>query len=141
MHDIEFAADLAADPAAGRILHEPADRTVVEALVRETSSRRPAGTRSLATGPASIERDLARLVLGIVDLLRKTLELQAVRRVEAGSLTDDQIEDLGMTFLKLEERMASLKAVFGLTDADLTLKLGAIEDVLDEARSDRPGPG
>lgn len=141
MHDIEFAADLAADPAAGRILHEPADRAIVEALVHETSARHPAETRSLATGPASIERDLARLVLGIVDLLRKTLELQAVRRVEAGSLTDDQIEDLGMTFLKLEERMTTLKAVFGLTDADLTLKLGAIEDVLDEARGDRPGPG
>jgi hypothetical protein len=127
------------DRANARILHAPADEAVVDALVRETAARHPARPQHLATGPATIERDLARLVLGLVDVLRRTLELQAIRRVEGGSLTDDQIEDLGLTFLKLEERMAELRATFGLTEADLALNLGGVRDLLDEALGDAPG--
>jgi hypothetical protein len=80
--------------------------------------------------PEQIERDLSRLVLTLIELLRQLMERQALRRIERGSLTDDEIERLGLTFLKLEQRMAELKDTFGLTDDDLNLDLGPLGKLL-----------
>lgn len=76
------------------------------------------------------EQGLAKLVLTLIELLRRLLEKQAIRRIEAGSLDDAQIERMGETFLKLEEKMAELKATFGLADEDLNLHLGPLGDLL-----------
>jgi hypothetical protein len=80
--------------------------------------------------PEKVERDLARLVLGVVELLCQWLERQAVRRVENGTLSDDEIERLGETLLKLETRMSGLKTGFGLGDQDLSLELGPLRDLV-----------
>ena len=77
-----------------------------------------------------VERGLAQLVLTVVELLRQLMERQALRRMEAGALDDDQIERLGQTFMKLAERMDELKEEFGLTDADLNLDLGPLGNLL-----------
>src|SRR5918911_965878 len=69
--------------------------------------------------PERVEQGLARLVLTLVELLRKVLEHQAVRRMEGGTLSDEEIERLGLALLRLSERMDELKGVFGLTDIDL----------------------
>jgi hypothetical protein len=82
--------------------------------------------------PNNVEEGLTKLVLSLVDLLRQLLEKQAVRRIEAGSLTDDQIERMGDTFLRLEARMAELRLVFGLDEADLALSLGPLRDLVAE---------
>jgi len=58
------------------------------------------------------------------------MERQALRRMEAGTLTDEQIERMGDTFMKLEARMQELKAHFELEDRDLNLSLGPLGDLL-----------
>ncbi len=74
----------------------------------------------------SVERGLAQLVLTLVELLRQLMERQALRRMDAGTLTEDEIDRLGETFMKLAERMDELKAEFGLRDEDLNLDLGPL---------------
>ena len=77
-----------------------------------------------------MERDLARLVLTVIELLRQVIEKQAMHRVENGTLTEDEIERLGQTLIALENRMDDLKAIFGLQAKDLTLDLGPLGDLL-----------
>src|SRR6266550_5623294 len=72
-----------------------------------------------------VENGLAKLVLSIIELVRRLLEKQALRRMDGGNLSDEEIERLGSALMKLEEKMDDLKKVFGLTDDDLNLKLGA----------------
>src|SRR5262249_58478561 len=76
--------------------------------------------------PERVEQGLARLVLTVIELLREVLEHQAVRRMEGGTLTDEEVERLGLALLKLSRRMDELKAVFGLTDEDLNIDLGPL---------------
>ena len=76
--------------------------------------------------PEHVEQGLARLVLTVIELLREVLEHQAVRRMDGGTLTDEEIERLGMALLKLNHRMGELKTTFGLTDADLNIDLGPL---------------
>jgi hypothetical protein len=76
--------------------------------------------------PEHVENGLARLVLTLIELLRKVLEHQAIRRMDGGQLTDEEIERLGLALLRLEERMQELKGTFGLTDADLDIDLGPL---------------
>ncbi len=73
-----------------------------------------------------VENGLARLVLAIIELVRRLLEKQALRRMDRGTLTDDEVERLGNALMKLEEKMAELKKAFGLEDDDLNLSLGPI---------------
>ena len=74
----------------------------------------------------SIEQGLAKLVLTLIELIRRLLEKQAIRRMEGGDLAPEQIEDLGLALMKLEARMQELKAQFGLAEADLNLDLGPV---------------
>ena len=80
----------------------------------------------LNADPRNVERGLAQLVLTLVELLRQLMERQAVRRMEQGTLTEDEIERLGQTFLLLRDRMQELKATFGLKDAELNVDLGPL---------------
>ena len=75
----------------------------------------------------AVENGLANLVLSIVELVRKLLERQALRRMDSGNLTDDEIDRLGNALMKLEEKMAELKRTFGLSDEDLNMKLGPVK--------------
>lgn len=77
-----------------------------------------------------IERGLAQLVLTLVELVRQLLERQALRRVEGGTLSDDEVERLGTALMQLEERMEELKHEFGLGDEDLNLDLGPLGRLL-----------
>jgi hypothetical protein len=74
----------------------------------------------------SVEQGLAKLVLSLIELLRRLLEKQAVRRMEGGDLSPQQIEEMGLALMKLEEKMEELKTQFGLTSEDLNLDLGPI---------------
>ncbi|MBI4241852.1 MAG: gas vesicle protein K [Candidatus Rokubacteria bacterium] len=86
--------------------------------------------RRINSDPEKVEQGLAKLVLTLIELLRQLLEKQAVRRIEAGSLTPEEIERMGVTFLRLEEKMVELRALFGLTEEDLNLSLGPLGDLL-----------
>jgi hypothetical protein len=76
--------------------------------------------------PERVENGLARLVLTVIELLREVLEHQAIRRMDGGTLSDEQVERLGLALLKLNERMEELKTTFGLTDEDLNIDLGPL---------------
>lgn len=86
--------------------------------------------RRINADQATAEKDLAKLVLALVDLVRRLMERQAARRVNAGSLSEDQVERMGETFLKLDRKMAEIRTAFGLTGEDLNLSLGPIRDLL-----------
>ncbi|WP_267898831.1 gas vesicle protein K [Saccharopolyspora rhizosphaerae] len=82
------------------------------------------------TDKDSVERDLMKLVLTIIELLRQLMEKQALRRVEAGNLTDDQEERIGLTLMLLEDRMTELRDRYDLTPEDLNLDLGPLGNLL-----------
>jgi CRISPR/Cas system-associated endonuclease Cas1 len=77
-----------------------------------------------------VARGLAQLVLTLIELLRQLMERQAIRRIEAGGLSDDQIERLGQTLMALEEQMEQLREDFGLEEDDLNLDLGPLGRLL-----------
>ncbi len=86
--------------------------------------------RRLNADPEGLERGLAQLVLTVVELLRQLMERQGLRRIEAGGLSEEEVERLGRTFLALSRRMDELKETFGLEDKDLNLNLGPLGDLM-----------
>lgn len=80
--------------------------------------------------PESVERGLVTLVLTLVELLRQLMERQALHRMDAGDLSDEQIERLGTTLMLLERRMGKLRDHFGLTPEDLNIDLGPLGTLL-----------
>lgn len=76
--------------------------------------------------PETVEQDLARLVLGLMELLRQLMELQAIRKMEDGQLTAEQEERLGTTLMRAEKAIHDLAARFGLKPQDLSLDLGPL---------------
>lgn len=114
--------------ASQKVIHAPDDQAMLERFADRRDARRT--PERVTIDPEKVERDLARLVLGVVELLRQLLERQAIRRVESGALNEDEIERLGETLLKLETRMSELKAAFGLGDQELALELGPLRDLV-----------
>lgn len=86
--------------------------------------------RRVDADPEQLEKGLAQLVLTIVELLRQLMERQAMRRIDSGSLTAEEEERLGRTFLALAQRMEELKETFGLRDEDLNLDLGPLGNLI-----------
>lgn len=86
--------------------------------------------RRIELEPGKIEQGLLKLVLAVVELLRQVLEKQAMRRVESGSLGDDDIDRLGLSFMQIESAIKSLQVRFGIDD--LNMDLGPIGRLLDE---------
>ena len=74
--------------------------------------------------PATVDQGLAKLVLSLIELFRRLLEKQALRRIDAGSLSDDEIERMGETIVRLERKMDELNATYGLEDGDRNPSLG-----------------
>lgn len=76
--------------------------------------------------PDDVQRSVAQLVLTLVEFIRKLLERQAIRRMEAGTLTARQTEDIGRALMKLEETVVDIAAQFGILPEDLNLDLGPV---------------
>lgn len=94
------------------------------------SDRRTAGRNRLDLDPDTVERDLVRLVLTVVELLRQLMERQALRRFDTGELTEDQEERIGLTLMLLDDRMTELRERYGLRPEDLNLDLGPLGPLL-----------
>ncbi|MGG3625124.1 gas vesicle protein K [Bacillus gobiensis] len=84
--------------------------------------------------PDRAEHGLAQLVLTVIELLRQIVERHAIRRVDSGNLTDEQIENLGLALQNLELKMEELKAIFQLTDEDLNIDLGPLGNLLPRSK-------
>jgi hypothetical protein len=80
--------------------------------------------------PQSVEQGLAKLVLTLIEFIRRLLEKQAVRRMEGGDLSPAQIEELGLALMKLEAKMQELKTQFGLAEEELNIELGPLGRLL-----------
>ena len=102
------------------------------AAEREPAAKADTSARAgeALTDADKMEQGLAKLVLTIVELLRQLLERQALRRMARGSLSDDEIERMGTTFQRLEEKMGELKRVFGLKGEELSLNLGPLGNLM-----------
>lgn len=96
----------------------------------DPSAQASGGLQRVHADPERMERSMAQLVLTVVELLRQLAERQALRRVEHGTLTEDQEEQVGIALMRLAETMADLKEHFGLTDEDLNIHLGPLGDLL-----------
>ncbi len=101
-------------------------------LKRQLDAAAAGTTTRVDCSPESVEQGLARLVLSLIELLRRLLERQAVRRLEGGSLNDEQVEQMGQALMKLEAKVAEMAAAFGLKPEDLNLDLGPLGRLLDE---------
>jgi hypothetical protein len=101
-----------------------------EALDEELERLEPGLSRRINSDPENLEKGLAQLVLTIIELLRQLMERQAIRRIEGGTLSAEEVERLGQTFLGLAERMEELKSAFGLTAEDLILNLGPLGNLM-----------
>lgn len=84
------------------------------------------GTGRIRLDPDTVEADMARLLLGLMEFLRQLMELQAVRRMENGTLTREEEERVGDTLMRAETSIQSLARQFGLSEADLSLDLGPL---------------
>ena len=80
--------------------------------------------------PEGVEQGLAKLVLTLVEFLRQLLERQAIRRMDGGTLTDDEIERVGVALMRLEAKVREMAEAFGLDPDDLNLGLGPIGKLL-----------
>jgi hypothetical protein len=102
----------------------------LERLAAELRDIAPSLPQRLDASADDIEAGLARLVLTLVEFLRQVLEHQAVRRMEGGGLSDEEIENVGLALMRLEERLAEIKVVFGLEGEDLNIDLGPLGRLL-----------
>jgi hypothetical protein len=106
---------------------ESEDLRRVAAELREIAPSLP---QRLDASPDDIEAGLARLVLTLVEFLRQVLEHQAVRRMEGGALSEDEIERVGLALMRLQERLDEIRIVFGLDADDLNIDLGPLGRLL-----------
>jgi hypothetical protein len=92
--------------------------------------RTPASRRREALrwnpNPEEVQKSVVQLVLTIVELLRRLMERQAIRRMEQKTLTRKEVEAVGEALMKLEETVRDIGAKFGLTPEDLNLDLGPL---------------
>lgn len=97
---------------------------------RRSARRGPSDRHRIDLDPDEVERDLVRLVLTLVELLRQLMERQALRRVDAGDLDAEQEERIGLTLMLLEDRMDELRERFDLRPEDLNIDLGPLGSLL-----------
>jgi hypothetical protein len=111
----------------GKFLHAPPD---LDLFADDQPRLDDALSRRVNADPENVERGLAQLVLTIIELLRQLMERQALRRIDGGTLSDEEVERLGRTFMELDRRMEELRTEFGLDEEDLNLNLGPLGKLL-----------
>ena len=109
--------------AGGVTVTEVAELEELRRELERTAARAPARWNA---DPDDVQRSVAQLVLTLVEFVRKLLERQAIRRMETGTLTDDQTEDIGRALMQLEETVRDIAAKFGIPVEDLNLDLGPV---------------
>jgi Gas vesicle protein K len=102
---------------------EPDLETIRRELARAADASAPPRWNA---NPEDVRRSVVKLVLTLVELLRKLMERQAIRRMEQGTLTDDETEKLGTSLMRLEETIREIGAQFDLRPEDLNLDLGPV---------------
>src|SRR2546426_5531369 len=111
-------------------LHVRENRMSIDAelddLRREVERLRGILPERVDVDPEGVEHGLAKLVLVLVEFLRQLLERQAVRRMEGGTLSDDEVERMGLALMRLEQKVHEMARAFGLDPSELNIKLGPL---------------
>ncbi len=133
--DVSGEEAQAADGGAAEEAGESADAPPAESsgdstLKEDLRALAPSFPERLEAQGEDVEEGVARLVLTLVELIRQILEHQAVRRMEGGTLTEEEIEELGLALLRLQERLEEIKLAFGVEDEDLNIDLGPLGRLL-----------
>lgn len=110
------------------MIDESADS--LERIAAELKEIAPSLPSRLDASPDDIEAGVAQLVLTLVEFIRRVLEHQAVRRMEAGGLSDEEVERLGVALMRLEERLDEIRDTFGVAKEDLNIDLGPLGRLL-----------
>jgi len=103
----------------------------VDDVRRQLDAHASESVQRIDCSSENIEQGLAKLVLSLIELLRRLLERQAIRRMEGGSLTDQQVEEMGQALMKLEQKVHQIADQFGLKPQDLNLELGPLGNLLE----------
>ncbi len=103
---------------------------VIDVFVEELSNVNHTVPKHIDVNPEDVEQGLVKLVLTLVELIRKLMEKQAMRRMDGGSLTDEEVERLGESLFLLEKKMVELRDYFGLKQEDLNLNLGPLGQLM-----------
>ncbi len=111
----------------GEIRGRPEDVEAFEGVAHQPRSRTP---RRINLEPEKVEQGLVQLVLSLVDLLRRLVEKQALRRIDGGGLAPEEVERLGTTLMRLEQQMEDLKRHFKIES--LNIDLGPLGNLMDE---------
>jgi hypothetical protein len=98
----------------------------LERLAADLREIAPALPRRIDASAEDIDAGVAKLVLTLVEFLRQVLEHQAVRRMEGGSLSEEEIEQIGLALMRLQERLDEIKSAFGIEGEDLNIDLGPL---------------
>jgi hypothetical protein len=101
-----------------------------EASIQPRAQSGPPCRARLELNPDSVKNGLGQLVLTVIKLLHELLERQALRRIDAGSLTEEQIERMGFTLMRQVEEIDRLRREFGLEEKDLNLDLGPLGQLI-----------
>ncbi|MDR3539801.1 MAG: gas vesicle protein K [Desulfosporosinus sp.] len=102
--------------------------TKIAECIIDFEEQSPAGRVNVNKDNA--DQGLAKLVLSLVELLRRVMEHEALRRIDGGTLTEREIEEMGETFLKLDNKMVEMREIFGLKAEDLNLDLGPLGNLM-----------
>ena len=116
-------------------MSDPLDKVLgahgdLDLVAGQLESVRNAFPKRVDADPERVEKGLAQLVMTLVELLRQLMERQALRRIDGGGLSDEQVENLGRTFMELDRAMEELRGHFGLEPEDLNLDLGPLGKLL-----------
>lgn len=101
-------------------------------LKRQLEAAAQGASQRIDCTPDNVEQGLAKLVLSLIELLRRLLERQAIRRMEGGTLSEQQVEDMGLALMRLEAKVHEMVKSFGLKPEDLNLDLGPLGNLLDK---------
>lgn len=107
------------------------DRSYIEKLQKEIKRAEENIPRLInADSPRETEQGLAKLILTIVELIRKLMEKEAFRRVKKGSLSPVEIQKLGLSLKAVKKKMQEIQAIFGIEDGDMNLNLSPLGDLM-----------
>jgi hypothetical protein len=109
------------------IENDDSGENIAQSLINFEEQSKPVRVN---TNQDNADQGLAKIVLTLVELLRRVMEHEALRRIEGGTLTEEEIEKMGETFLKLDNKMIEMREIFGLKESDLNLDLGPLGNLM-----------
>jgi len=109
----------------------PEDIEYIQKLQREIKRAEENIPKLIDLGsPKKTEQGLAKLILTLIELIRKLMEKEAFRRVKRGTLSSVEIQKLGLSLKAVQKKIKEVQTIFGIEDEDLNLDLGPLGSLM-----------